>query len=220
MGLLEIISLLKNNKNTLYRAIKWLSVACLLGLSTFLGYKNKQLSESLLMAQNNLEVYEGIVEGKENENRALLLDINQLKSSNDSIIQQLVEESKKQNIKTKYIQTAATQTQTIHVNSSKGVRGDIVEILKDTIYSDTVKFNELTTLYYNISKDTVNIDLDISNTQNLYVYNTKEYKNKKNFFKRLITLDFKKVKKTNYKIVDSNDLIHTSNVRVIEITTK
>jgi len=52
------------------------------------------------------------------------------------------------------------------------------------------------------------------------VYNTKEYKNKKNFFKRLITLDFKKVKKTNYKIVDSNDLIHTSNVRVIEITTK
>jgi len=58
--------------------------------------------------------------------------------------------------------------------------------------------------------------LDIRNTQYLYMYHTREYKNKKCFLARLFTLDFKKVNKYKYKIKNTNDLIQTTDVRVIE----
>ena len=78
--------------------------------------------------------------------------------------------------------------------------------------------NEYTKVQYDISEDTVSIGLDIRNTQYLYTYKKKEWKNKKSFFKRLLTLDFKKQWKHNYEIINTNDIIRTSNVRVIEIT--
>ena len=74
----------------------------------------------------------------------------------------------------------------------------------------------MSTVYYTIGKDTVNIQLDIKNTQYLYTYKTKEYKNKKNFFKRLFTFDFKKVEKYKYKIINTNDLLKESDIRIIE----
>nr|DAJ76147.1 MAG TPA: hypothetical protein [Crassvirales sp.] len=37
-------------------------------------------------------------------------------------------------------------------------------------------------MYYTIGKDSVNIKLNVDNTQYLYIYKHKEYKNKKNFF--------------------------------------
>ena len=90
-------------------------------------------------------------------------------------------------IKPKQISTAATQTQLLDVNDSKEVGGDLSEMLKDTIYTDSIKYNDLTTVYYTISKDTVNVGLKI--------------------LKRLFTLDFKKVHKYKYKIVNTNDLL-------------
>lgn len=57
---------------------------------------------------------------------------------------------------------AATQTQTINVIESKGVGGDIISI-KDSIFSDSIRFNDLTLVNYTISKDSVSIGLDISN---------------------------------------------------------
>jgi len=62
----------------------------------------------------------------------------------------------------------------------------------------------------------VSIGLDIKNTQYLYVYKQREYKNKKNFFKRLFTLDFKKVDKYKYKIINTNDLLKSEDVRIVE----
>jgi len=50
----------------------------------------------------------------------------------------------------------------------------------------------------------------------LYTYKTREYKNKKNFFKRLFTLDFKKVDRYKYKLTNTNDLLKESDVRIIE----
>ena len=73
-------------------------------------------------------------------------------------------------IKPKQISTAATQTQLLDVNDSKEVGGDLSEMLKDTIYTDSIKYNDLTTVYYTISKDTVNVGLKIGNTQYLYIY--------------------------------------------------
>ena len=58
--------------------------------------------------------------------------------------------------------------------------------------------------------------LDVNNTQYFYIYNLREYKNKKNLFKRLFTWDFKKVNKYKYQIVNTNELFDVSDVRVVE----
>ena len=142
--------------------------------------------------------------------------MNKLSEQNDKLIQQIDSVRKINKIKSDNLHTAATQTQTIYVNNSKGVRGDIIEILKDTVYTDTLQYNNLTKVYYNIGTDSVNIALDVKNTQYLYIFKTREYKNKKSFFKRLFTLDFKKINKYKYKIVNTNDLLKEDSVRIIE----
>jgi len=67
-------------------------------------------------------------------------------------------------IKPKQLTVAATQTQLLNVNDGKGVGGDLTTMLKDSIYTDSIKYNDLTTVYYTIGKDTVNIALDVRNT--------------------------------------------------------
>jgi hypothetical protein len=123
---------------------------------------------------------------------------------------------KRYRINASNVSTVATQTQVLNVNKSKGVGGDI--LVKDTIYSDSIHYNDLTKVFYTIGNDTVNIRLDVQNTQYLFTYKKKVWKNKKNFFKRLFTLDFKKVWKYEYKIVNTNDLLKEDSVRVIENT--
>lgn len=118
-------------------------------------------------------------------------------------------------IKPKQVATAATQTQVLDVIASKGLGGQVV-VNNDSTFRDSIKYNDLTTVKYNIEGDTITIGLDIENEQYLFVHSKKEYKRKKSFLKRLFTLDFKKVKRYTYDIVNTNDLIKTTDVRVIE----
>lgn len=168
------------------------------------------------MAQNNIEAYQGSLQGLQQANNVLRMDIETLHQQNDDLLQRVDSVRKELKIKAKDVRTAATQTQVLHVNESKGVQGDLLEILKDTVYNDSIKYNDLTTVYYTIGKDTVNIGLDLQNTQYLFTYGKKEYKNKKSFLKRLFTLDFKKVMRYTYKIENTNDLLKTQDVRVVE----
>ena len=168
------------------------------------------------MAQNNIEAYQGSLQGSQQANNVLRLDIETLHQQNDKLLQNLDSVRKELKIKSKQIATAATQTQIIYVNDGKGVGGDLTEILKDTTYTDSIQYNNLTKVYYTIGKDTVNVGIKLENTQYLFLYSTKEYKNKKSFIKRLFTLDFKKVYKYKYKIENTNDLIKSEDVRVVE----
>jgi hypothetical protein len=119
-------------------------------------------------------------------------------------------------IQSKHLNTAATQTQVIDVTNSKPVNVDLIEVLKDTVYTDSLWYNPLTKVCYTIGTDTVSVRLDVKNTQYLFIFSKREYKNKKKFFKRLITLDWKKVNRYRYEIVNTNDLIDTKDVRVVE----
>lgn len=215
MGILNwIVTHLK----TLSKVIIGAVIAFLISWGVMLHKQNKKLSESLELAQNNIEAYQGIVNDSQQANNVLKLSIDELQSYNDKLLHNIDSVREELKIKDKQLSTAATQTQVIFVNDQKEVEGDLVEILKDTTYTDSIKYNPLTIVRYTIGRDTVNIGLDIKNTQYLFVYNTREYKNKKSFFKRLITLDFKKVNKTEYNIINSNDVINTDEVRVVEIT--
>ena len=213
-----ILSWMLTNRKSLFKAILGLSVGLLLAWGITLSKQNKKLSESLEMAQNNIEAYQGSLAGSQQANNVLRLDIETLHQQNDKLLQQLDSVAKANKIKAKQINTAATQTQTLYVNGGKGVEGELKEILKDTTYTDSLQYNDLTKVYYTIGNDTVNIGIKLQNTQYIFMYNTREYKNKKSFLKRLFTLDFKKINKYNYKIVNTNDLLDTSDVRVVEST--
>ena len=220
MTILKILSWIVANRKSLFKAICGLSVGLLIAWGITLSKQNKKLSESLEMAQNNIEAYQGIINDSQQANNVLRLDMESLQYQNDKLLKEVDSVRNELKIKANQVNTAATQTQILYVNGGKGVDGDLVEILKDTTYTDSLKYNDLTTVYYTIGADTVNIGLDIKNTQYLYVYSKKEYKNKKCFLWRVLTLDFKKVKKHRYEIVNTNDLLKTEDVRVIESNSK
>lgn len=217
-----ILSWLMSHKKIAFKALLSLLVGLLVVFSINIYKQNKRLSKSLEMAQNNIEAYQGILNGSQQANNVLKLDMSQLRNINDSLIQKIDSVRKQLKLKPKVIKTTATQTQTIYVTASKGVRGqDIIKtIQRDTVYKDTIQINPLTKVNYTIGKDTVSVNLDIKNQQFLYVYKHRQYKNKKSFIKRLFTLDFKKVDMYKYQIVNTNDIIKTSDVRVIEAIDK
>ena len=209
-----ILKYLLKNRKTLFKAISGLCVGLLLCWGITLHNQNKKLSYSLETAQNNIEAYQGLLGDSQQASNVLKLTVEQLQNSKDSILHKLDSVRKELKIKPKQIHTAATQTQVLNVIGSKGVGGNI--IVKDSIYTDSILYNPLTKVKYTIGNDTVNIAIDLRNEQYLYVYTKREYKNKKNFFKRLFTLDFKKVTKYKYNIVNTNDLLKSKDVRIVE----
>ena len=70
-----IVEWLLKNPKTVIRAVLGLSVACLIAWGVILHNQNKKLSERLETALNNVEAYQGIVEGAEDQNRVLKLTI-------------------------------------------------------------------------------------------------------------------------------------------------
>lgn len=212
----QILSKIKNNYKTLLNAICGLLIAFCVASGILYHNKANRLSQELKMANNNIEAYQDALSGAQQASGVLRLDMKKLKDYNDKLVQQLDSVRKTEKLKSKEIQVAATQKQIINVNKSKGVGGDIITILKDSVYKDSLQYNNLTKVYYTIGKDSVNIKLDVQNTQYLYVYKHREYKNKKNFFKRLITFDWKKKDVYKYKIRNTNYILKEDSIRIIE----
>ena len=215
-----IVTWLLNHKKIAVDSVLMLCVALSLIFGVITCKQNRKLSEGLEMAQNNIEAYQGVVNASQQANNVLKLDLTELQQYNDVLLHRIDSVMEERDIEKKNVSTAATQTQSVLVNKSKGVRGQVIVNNKDSILTDSIKYNDLTKVVYTISKDSIDIKLDIRNTQYLYVYKKREYKNKKNFFQRLFTLDWKKVTKYKYEIVNTNDLIKEDSVRVIETIQK
>lgn len=215
-----IVTWLLNHKKIAVDSVLMLCVALSLIFGVITCKQNRKLSEGLEMAQNNIEAYQGVVNASQQANNVLKLDLTELQQYNDVLLHRIDSVMEERDIEKKNVSTAATQTQSVLVNKSKGVRGQVIVNNKDSILTDSIKYNDLTKVFYTISKDSIDIKLDIRNTQYLYVYKKREYKNKKNFFQRLFTLDWKKVTKYKYEIVNTNDLIKEDSVRVIETIQK
>lgn len=216
MSAIAMITWMKSHYKLLLNAILGLVVASSISFGIISHNRANRLSEELKIANNNIEAYQDELDDSQQASGVLMLDMKKLKDYNDKLVHQLDSVSKKHNIKSSEILTAATQKQIIDVNKSKGIRGDIITILKDSTYKDSLQYNNLTKVYYTIGKDSVNIKLDVKNTQFLYVYKHKQYKNKKNFFQRLFTFDWKKETRYKYKIVNTNDIMKEDSVRVIQ----
>ena len=216
MSAIAMITWMKSHYKLLLNAILGLVVASSISFGIISHNRANRLSEELKIANNNIEAYQDELDDSQQASGVLMLDMKKLKDYNDKLVHQLDSVSKKHNIKSSEILTAATQKQIIDVNKSKGVRGDIITILKDSTYKDSLQYNNLTKVYYTIGKDSVNIKLDVKNTQFLYVYKHKQYKNKKNFLSRLFTFDRQKETRYKYKIVNTNDIMKEDSIRVIQ----
>ena len=212
----QLIQTIKKNYKLLLNAVLGLLTAFCLASGIFYHNKANRLSEELKMANNNIEAYQDALYGSQQASGVLRLDVKKLSEYNDKLVQQIDSIRKIHKVKKNEIQVAATQKQILNVNKSKGVGGDIITIIKDSTYKDSLQYNPLTKVYYTISKDSVNIKLDVQNTQYLYIYKHREYKNKKNFFKRLITFDWKKKDVYKYKIHNTNDLLKEDSIKIIE----
>ena len=212
----QLIQTIKKNYKLLLNAVLGLLTAFCLASGIFYHNKANGLSEELKMANNNIEAYQDALYGSQQASGVLRLDVKKLSEYNDKLVQQIDSIRKIHKVKKNEIQVAATQKQILNVNKSKGVGGNIITIIKDSTYKDSLQYNPLTKVYYTISKDSVNIKLDVQNTQYLYVYKHREYKNKKNFFKRLITFDWKKKDVYKYKIHNTNDLLKEDSIKIIE----
>lgn len=168
------------------------------------------------MAETNVLAYQGLLNDSQQANNVLRLDVKELEESKDSLLNELDNVRRQLNINKKALKLAATKSQSINVTDGKKTDGQV--IVKDSIYRDSIYYNDLTKVYYTIGTDTVSIELDINNTEYFYIYSDKHYRNKKKFFKRLFTWDWKKITEIKYDIVNTNELFDNQDVRVVEIT--
>lgn len=216
MSLLATLAWIKNHAKTLYNVILALLLASSIGYGTIAHNKAQRLSEELKIANNNIEAYQDALQGSQQASGVLQLDMTKLQEQNDRLVQQIDSVRKLKGIKAGALLTGATQAQICRVTKAKGVGGDIITLLKDTTYNDSIQYNDLTKVHYTIGKDSVRVKIDLQNTQYLYIYKHKEYLNKKNFFQRLFTFDWKKKYTYKYEIHNTNDLLKEDSVRVIE----
>lgn len=175
--------------------------------------KVNSLDNELANALSNSKAWENIANSNNENNNTLELTIQEYKNSNDSLIRIINDQQEKLKIKDNQLRQI-TSTETI-------IRDTIVEKIpiNDTNFTIELKPNQLTTITVSRKDSILTHTMEILNRQDLFVYTEKVYRKQyKNFFQRLIHLDFKKDKINRYQIVNSNDLINVTDTRVINIS--
>ena len=175
--------------------------------------KVNSLDNELANALSNSKAWENIANSNNENNNTLELTIQEYKNSNDSLIRIINDQQEKLKIKDNQLRQV-TSTETI-------IRDTIVEKIpiNDTNFTIELKPNQLTTITVSRKDSILTHTMEILNRQDLFIYTKKVYRNQyKNFFQRLIHLDFKKDKINRYQIVNSNDLINVTDTRVINIS--
>ena len=170
---------------------------------------------------NNNNYYSGLAYSNIESNRVLKLNINDLSTSNDKMIQSIDSTRKALKIAKNDLKSASRVSTVIKdtfrieipVIDTINIRENVCD------FKVTKKFNDQTIITAERKLNYIDIIPDISNDQDLIISSKKEYRNKrKNFFDRLIHFDFKKDKITRYDIINSNkEYIKFSEVRIIEI---
>ena len=170
--------------------------------------KNKEIDR----ITNNVRAYEQLASQKEQLNRVLQLTIEELNTSNDSLLKETKDAQKKLKIKDKNL----TNINVINTEIKDSVRTIIKHKLID--FDEELKINPLTTIIVSRKDSILKATLDIKNQQILFVEEKKEYRNKyKNGWVRFWHFDWKRIRTKKYQIVNSNPIIKVTDTRVIEL---
>ena len=207
--ILSIISWMKNNTILLL-------VGIIVSLGLFLSYQTNRLKlkdAELANAINNKEFYESLTSKTKDQNRVLQLTIDQLSTTNDSVLQEVNKLKKQLKIKDSELKDVVVVETYVKDTDSVFIASKTIDFPPTEI-----KFNELTKVLVSRTDSVLKGTIDISNTQTTFVITTKQYRNKyKNWFKRLLHFDWKKDKVNEYKTINSNPLIKVVDSRVVEI---
>ena len=202
------------NRFAKYYKIVAVGLVSLLIATIFIqNHKLQKLNKEIDRVTNNLRSYEESASDLTKRNRVLQLTIDELNTSQDSLIQQVNETKKKLKIKDKNL----TNVSVINTEIKDSVKTVIKHKLVD--FKEELKLNELTTIIVSRKDSILKAKLDITNQQIIFVENKREYRNKyKNGWVRFWHFDFKKITTRQYHIENSNPLIKVTDTRVIEVS--
>lgn len=207
--ILSILSWMKSNTTLLL-------IGIIISLGLFVGYQTKRLKLKdieLASAINNKEFYESLTSRTMDKNIVLQLTIDQLQTTNDSVLQEVNKLRKELKIKNKELKNVVVIETQIRDTDSVYIASKTIDFPPTEI-----KFNELTKVIISRTDSVLKSSIDVRNKQTLFVIPTKQYRNKyKNWFKRFIHFDWKKDKVNTYIIANSNDLLKITDTRVVEI---
>lgn len=188
-------------------------IAVLLALGIYSYYITNRLhttQKELDRIENNLTYYQNLQSTIQEENRVLQLTIDDLTNTNDSILNKLENTRKELNIKDKQLQSEA-YVKTV-------IKDSIRTVVKEKDFNALLTLNELTNVTVSKTDSILNVKLDITNEQFLYVRKRKVYKNKyKNGWQRFWHFDWKKIEVSDYQIHNSNPIIKVKETRVVEL---
>lgn len=191
-------------------------VALIVGLSWY-GYYATNLAEERLREsernENNKEYYKSLyLKGKDNGN-ALQLRVDELENTNDSIIKEMLKIKGKKGGIGKSKPGDIVSGGTISVDTGKTI--SIVNPKKFEL-DTTIVFNNMTESRIKIDSIGLTNELKIKSGFYFEVGSRLVYKNeRKNWFDRLIHLDYKKKAVTKYFYKFNNDVIKQDDLRVI-----
>ena len=211
--MIPILNQLVNWFTRNFRAVAVGLVSLLIATIFIQNHKLQKLNKEIDRVTNNLRSYEESTSDLTKRNRVLQLTIDELNTSQDSLIQQVNETKKKLKIKDKNL----TNVSVINTEIKDSVKTVIKHKLVD--FKEELKLNELTTIIVSRKDSILKAKLDITNQQIIFVENKREYRNKyKNGWVRFWHFDFKKITTRQYHIENSNPLIKVTDTRVIEVS--
>ena len=114
------------------KIVKNAILSLVVGLSILFGVvnckNNQKISEELKTANSNIEAYQEL-QSSQQASRVLYLDMAKLGETKDTILTKMNDVANNNNVKTKTMLTAATQTQEVNVKRSKKVEQDTIHDL-------------------------------------------------------------------------------------------
>lgn len=168
---------------------------------------------------NNYKAYQDL----ESNNRVLQLKLSDLRNSNDKMIQSLDSTRNALKLAKKDLKQASVVKTSIDTEFTEKITRDSIKTKTDSIivncdFTLNKQLNSETNVDIKSVGDSITVKLKIQNTQYLFVYSSKEWRNeRKNWFDRLFHWDWKKDLIFRYEITNSNPLIEIQDTRIIEI---
>lgn len=210
--MIPILKLIVNWFTRNFRAVAVGLVSLLIATVFVQNHQLQKKNKEIDRITNNVRAYEQLASQKEQLNRVLQLTIEELNTSNDSLLKETKDAQKKLKIKDKNL----TNINVINAEIKDSVRTIIKHKLID--FDEELKINPLTTIIVSRKDSILKATLDIKNQQILFVEEKKEYKNKyRNGFIRFLHFDWKRIRTKKYQIVNSNPIIKVTDTRIIEL---
>lgn len=172
------------------------------------------MKRKLARSEANITAYQDQLIATVNDKAVLELTAASLEHFNDSIVQEMVKTKKRLKIALNKAGDIAAHSQTVIYVT------DTIKMMlpMECVFDTVIKKDSLTKFSIKYANNELIHQAEINNTQDLFVYSTREYVNEyKNKCKRLLAFDWKKRDIVRYTIQNSNNNIHTINTRVFKV---